>query len=421
MSTLENALVKLSSADQYVRDEGWDDIAYLDLTPADGLRLIAASVRTYPEDRSYQSTSARILQHLNGMPHPVFVPALVGIYDRLVDKKDARETVLGYLMHVATDASFAAFAHLLSLPASETVTLHVPLAVPLRDAPPAAVRLFPGLLASVPNLDDRNEIHLLALDYIKKGLLRLEDFPEYCEYCVARLQSALERFRPGAGSALPEFGSKDDAVAAIELGPLLELARYVREPAVDHLLRAVLETENLFDPWPGDGDRFKLFAAVSLLARGQSVEPSSLAALASTPTLRWRLWSQLEDVGRLEEFPRGCSSQDDLAEAEMVGWLEHPAEMAMPPEDIERLTRFVIRTDDEERQLFYLFRFRHSQFPEERPGEWFVGVAGPYPFAGPPRIGGRRTFSKFGRYEAKELMDHVKEYLLEGAELVETF
>jgi hypothetical protein len=421
MSMLESALAKLSSAEKYVRDEGWDDIGDLDLTPADGLRLIAASVRTYPEDRSYQSTSARILQHLGGMPHPVFVPALVGIYDRLVDKKDARETVLSYLMHMATDASFAAVTHLLSLPASATVSLHVPLMVPLRDTPPAGVRLLPGLLASVPNLDERSEIHLLALDYIKKGLLHVEEFPEYCHYCLARLQSVLQRFRPGTGSSAPEIRSKDDAVCVTEFGPLLELVRYVREPSVDHLLRAVLETENVFSAWPGDRDRFKLFAAVSLLARGQSVGPSTLAALASTPTLRWRLWSQLEDVGRLEEFPRGCSSQDDLAEAEMVGWLEHPAEMAMPPEDIERLTRYVILTDDEERQLFYLFRFRHSQFPDEHPGDWFVGVAGPYPFAGPPRIGGRRTFSKFGRYEAKELMDHVKEYLPEGAELVELF
>jgi hypothetical protein len=93
----------------------------------------------------------------------------------------------------------------------------------------------------------------------------------------------------------------------------------------------------------------------------------------------------------------------------------------MPPEAIERLARYVVHTDGEERQVFYLFRFRHSQFPEERPGDWFVGVAGPYPFAGPPRIGGKHTFSKFRRYEAKELMDHVKEYLPEGAEQVELF
>jgi hypothetical protein len=83
--------------------------------------------------------------------------------------------------------------------------------------------------------------------------------------------------------------------------------------------------------------------------------------------------------GSAGDFPRARGSQDDLAEVEMVEWLEHPAEMAMPPEEIERLTCFVVRTDADERQVFYLLRFRHPEFPEEHPGDWFVGVAGPYP------------------------------------------
>lgn len=104
-------------------------------------------------------------------------------------------------------------------------------------------------------------------------------------------------------------------------------------------------------------------------------------------------------------------SQEMLAEAELAEWLEHPMEMGYPPKEMKLMAIIHLDGWEEPNSAMYLFKVRH---PDWRKGEWFVGVAGPYPLDGPPRIGGRKTFSHFQRLDERSLEEHVEDYALEG-------
>lgn len=176
--------------------------------------------------------------------------------------------------------------------------------------------------------------------------------------------------------------------SATELEFLFDLMRFFAVP--DELLRRGCE---LRDP------ELRLFAIIASMTHDADISDSQLLELARNPSLRCKLWIMLGGIDQQDRFPAEFANQESLAEAEMVQWLEHPMEMAKPPEEIERLQVLEANKKEIGPCAVYFFRFRHSEFLD---GQWLVGMAGPYSLVDPPTMSGYLTFSQFKPWATNE-------------------
>jgi hypothetical protein len=419
MNAIEKISAQLMSDDFSVRRKGLKSASDLRETENGSLRLLELAARSYPLDKdSHKSTSAELLELFWGSQPPGFIPAIERIYDALEDKAEARSTAVRALMNMESEEASRSVVRLLARPSSRTVGLHWAFYIPLRKAPQFGLCMFPGVFEVIPNLRDRSQIYQVILAYVHAGRLDLNRYPSFQNYCLERTADILD---VEGGEAMDGTRSDESPRLSLrrfqELEVLLDVLRFFDSPRVEAILARTLAQAKLFNDRPDiERQKLRLFAACSLLGRGLPVDAALLELMAVAPELRWRLWSQLETVGRLDAFPDRYREQRLLSEAEMVQWLEHPMEMGTPPEEVHLLAAVDYDDKEEGRRALFLFRFRRSELEE---GEWLVGAAGPYPFGGSPTIGGRGTFSRFKKPAEKTLEEHAQDYLPDSASRIE--
>jgi hypothetical protein len=414
-SRLKKARAKLMSSEYAAREEGFNEINKLLEQGLDPKKVLSLVTDNYPYDEecTYESTSAKLLRALQAYcGTPGFIPALEAIYDDLVDKQGGREGAIYILMRADIQEGYRAAVRLLGRPTSRTVgQTHVNLVISLREAPREALCMFPGLFEVIPNLNGRESIYFVILNYLQAGVLSLHLYPSFITYCLERTTDILDRDCLGLDQNPSLEHRQQYLLAYLEIEHLLDVFRFIDDPRVVPLLQRALEQKPFFDDMAAlENHRIKMFAVTSLLARGADIDPTFLERTAEVPALRWRLWQQLENVNRLDAFPLRYRDSALLAEAEMVMWLEHPNEMGRVPEELRQIAIFRYTDRDGHRQRMYLFRYRHPDFEA---GAWLVGVAGPYRVDHPPGVGGRWTFSRLKAWESKSLEEHVRDYLRE--------
>lgn len=202
---------------------------------------------------------------------------------------------------------------------------------------------------------------------------------------ASKLVEAVER-----ASGDDEDGSPGERDAEYLLDLAAHLPRATAEPA----LRPALGFRST---------RLRTFAAASLLVLGCEVEDDVLDRLGETPGDRALLFIVLATRDLLDAFPPRWSTQDALAEADMVRWLQHPSEMGFEPADVALIERA-----ETPGGIRYLFRFRHPAFLD---GDWYVGCAGPYPIDGPPTMHFGDAWSEFERFDPGTVERHIAKYL----------
>ena len=149
---------------------------------------------------------------------------------------------------------------------------------------------------------------------------------------------------------------------------LLDLLGYLPGEEVGLHLREAL---HLTDPF------LRLWAALSLLRRSETVPANEIEVLAANPLVRISLWEELRNLGARQLMPARWAAPEALAESALSRWLSYPTELGKYPEEIELVQRFPIEDDAGVVEYGFLFRFRGSVSPLE-PGEWMAGIAGPY-------------------------------------------
>jgi hypothetical protein len=320
MNKFEKARGGLMSSDFEIHKRALDDLLALRHSRKHSLAILELATHAYPlDDHLVGSTSAEILKMFQGEPPPGFVAAVERIYDDLQDKCGAREMALRCLMNMETEESFRAVVRLLSRPSSRTVGLNTSLYVPLRETPAIGLCMFPGLFEVLPNLNDRAAVYQVILAYAKARLLDVNGQAAFGDYCLQRSTAILDTECGDRAGERTEAEQRAHLIAFLELDMLLDLLRFFEDSAVDKLLRRVVDGGSLFPDLPAiEGLKLKLFATCSLLGRGQSLDLGLLESIGATPQLRWRLWEQLAEVGRLDAFPSHYRDQQLLAEAEMV-------------------------------------------------------------------------------------------------------
>lgn len=381
-------------------------------TPQQGLALIAAAARTYPNDenRKYETIGARLLKPCWNDPDDVFVPAIVEHYGDLCRDEQKHWQLLRILTELATKESLQVFVDLLSRPASKPIDLELPLA-PLigsfwggREPVPEMAALFPRWFDLVDHLDDVYHVYSVISKCQDGGVIDYSDYPNFVTASVFRAKRTLETISSCGVSPTDSQSSKSLARAKTELEWILDLFGEMHHAEIPEILRQCLDSTV---------DQVKLFAIVSALKHHIPVSTSTLRALAVSPTNRHRLWRLLDYSGHLDRFPAKYRTNRMLAEANMVRWLEFPTEMGRPPEEIEPLTVIRLRDANDEPCEAYFFKFRHPDFLG---GEWFVGFGGTYRIHDTPKLTGDGTFSRFDALESKSIEDHVATYLSDETE-----
>lgn len=204
---------------------------------------------------------------------------------------------------------------------------------------------------------------------------------------AARLADAVER-------ASRDEDEEGGSPAGPDAEYLLDLAAHLPSATAEPTLRRALGFRSI---------RLRTFAAASLLALGCEVEDDVLERIGETPADRALLYIVLATRGLLDAFPARWSTQDALAEADMVRWLQHPTEMGFPPAELALVERAQTPAG-----VRYLFRFSHPDFLD---GDWYVGCAGPYPADEPPSMHFGDAWSEFERFDPGAVERQIGKYL----------
>jgi hypothetical protein len=248
---------------------------------------------------------------------------------------------------------------------------------------------FPEILGFLDDPEQRWGVLALLTKAHSQGLLAATDLSSWCEPLLAATREIRRRLkrrqRPEPG---PWCWSDSYAGDAGDAAALLDLLGRCGGAAAVKELRIVLR---FTDPY------LRAWAAASLVRLGEHVDQDEIQALAERDEARRIVARALQETGRLDELPEELRSQEAFARAEMFDWLTFPTELDGPPGALE--LEAVVDTHDG--GTLYVFRF-------ENESEWYAGIAGPYPAAGPPAIdGGGMTFSDFTRWDERTPAEHV--------------
>jgi hypothetical protein len=121
----------------------------------------------------------------------------------------------------------------------------------------------------------------------------------------------------------------------------------------------------------------KVFALISLIRRGETVDAAQIDLVATNNETRILLWRRLREFGKTQLMPERWATSEQLAASDLVWWASHPNEIGTPPEEIELMVIFSVDLEGEELEVF-LFRFREYPKPWAPSQGWMAGIAGPF-------------------------------------------
>jgi hypothetical protein len=205
-----------------------------------------------------------------------------------------------------------------------------------------------------------------CLELLERGELRPEEVAPYAPKILSIWNSACAQLRPMQRECRSgEWLLEDDYIGPRALGEIaLDVLGYVPGDDVGQSLQAAL---TLADP------RLKAFAILSLLRRGEHVQPEQIEEVAASLEMRMIFWRQLGKLELQSLMPARWRQPELLAASDLCHWAAHPNELGAPPEEVELMAEIPIEGEPEK---VYLFRFREYPKPWE-PGEgWMAGIAG---------------------------------------------
>lgn len=252
------------------------------------------------------------------------------------------------------------------------------------------VRLYPDLVS---------DILYSCLIACQRGKCSLDDVTIYAPH-LATTYTWLKRSFVEARVAGKD--AEDDAFSYLRgtIGIQLDLMGYFPAEMVAPLLNDALQ---LNDPY------LSMFAVISLLRLGESVQPIDIAVVAADAEMRNSLYDQLAELDKSYLFPAQYRTQEAFAESEMVRWLAYPTELGRAPDKTELMQVFSEKDGDDVLD-FYLFRFMTEPPHHSADNGWMAGLAGPFIRSEAPSTTAHGfTFSKFDRWDSRAPKAHFQD------------
>jgi hypothetical protein len=146
------------------------------------------------------------------------------------------------------------------------------------------------------------------------------------------------------------------------------------------------------------------------LSAGRQPNEADLQRFARDRKTRQVLHDVLAESQKLHLFPKEFMTWQALAESNLVGWLDHPNELQVAPDEIELMA--TLPAPGAPNTHYFLFRYRtHEPHWAAKEG-WMAGVAGPYDLTTQPAPYAPGTFSRFEAFDARTPEEHVRAHHL---------
>jgi hypothetical protein len=142
------------------------------------------------------------------------------------------------------------------------------------------------------------------------------------------------------------------------------------------------------------------------LSAGRQPNEADLQRFARDRKTRQVLHDVLAEVQKLHLFPKEFLTWPALAEANLVGWLCHPNELQVAPDEIELMA--TLPAPGAPDTHYFLFRYRTHEPHWAAKDGWTAGVAGPYDLTKPPAPYAPGTFSRFEAFDSRTPEEHVR-------------
>jgi hypothetical protein len=260
-------------------------------------------------------------------------------------------------------------------------------------------------LARIASDDDkvRSRAYSDLTELLNRGPLGEAEVAPYAEDVQRLLDEHLDRAEPAQRPEPITCGSWADRREYVmlrwETELLVDVGGSVPGARMEKSLRRALRLS--------DG-RFRYFALRSLVFRGAAVDAPAIEGVAAVDEVRGKLFHLLQERGRGAEFPAAWRTQEALARARMVDFLQWDKGLACVPRRIE-LGKIVTIGDAD----WFVFRFT-AEGSRRAEKTLLAGVAGPYAKGAEPTAdGGDQTSSLFEPYDAKSPEEHVQAALAE--------
>ncbi len=215
-----------------------------------------------------------------------------------------------------------------------------------------------------------SELLQQCLDLLQERVIEPDEIAPHAQLLLDIWDSAEAELRPWQQDGTStEWLFDSDYARPRSLGEVaLDVLGYVPgEDAARRLRQAVL----LADP------RLKTFGILSLLRRGEDVDPEQVERAAASLEMRMIFMRQLKQLGKESLMPQRWAQPEQLAASDLAHWAGHPNELGVAPEQVELMERVLVESDEPEPDIVYLFRFREYPKPWEQGEGWIAGIAGP--------------------------------------------
>jgi hypothetical protein len=142
------------------------------------------------------------------------------------------------------------------------------------------------------------------------------------------------------------------------------------------------------------------------LSAGRQPSEAELQRFARDPKTRQVLHDVLTEAQKIHLFPNEFLTWPALAEANLVGWLCHPNELQVAPDEIELMA--TLPAPGALDTHYFLFRYRTHEPHWAAKDGWTAGVAGPYDLTKVPAPYAPGTFSRFEAFDSRTPEEHVR-------------
>ncbi|MCX7746154.1 MAG: hypothetical protein N2645_04550 [Clostridia bacterium] len=410
-NTINRLLAELQGPSEKKRFKALEELSKMELRLDEGLKLLEASKNEFPKSEDeWEDISAQLIEICANMPYFEYVGKIEKIYDEL--NPQAKIAALQFLASYENEQALISYLKLLAKDYKELQALPTG---SLNSYPRFSNILFPGLLKYTDNQCISRDIYLLLLTYLEFELISEAALGEYRSAVIRDIvnmsETVLEYWEEEQPSSI--WDNEEYMIMRSYAGVHFDLAGYMKDAKVTMALRNLMHVKDI---------RLKMFAAISLLKHGQTVEPKDALEIAADSEVRNWFYDRLCEVGKSELYPEKYRTQEAFAESNMIDWLIYPTELGRVPDEIELAK--VFDCGDEE---YYLFKFRCSSDDFWTGKGWMAGISGPFDKKSKPTTSAQgHTFSHFKKWDEmspddhfKTIVENLKEYWIKRAEELE--
>lgn len=177
----------------------------------------------------------------------------------------------------------------------------------------------------------------------------------------------------------------------------------------DNLAKNITEIITIL-PAKRETTKVKRFGAFALLKFNKIVADEVLKSISEDILEATWFLEQLEEIDKVDQFPKIFAQQEYIARSNMINWLVHPNELGQIPNSVTLLGAVARNGND-----FYIYKFK-TELDKLKDKGWMLGVSGGYPQG---KFTAQNTGATFSKFEA--VQENINKQAVELIEFIDSY